>query len=149
MGKRVSPTQRSLAWLRGRGWLAWVVEQWVPFRGKPKEGDQEAGRKAQVGGFRRDVWGFGDILVLDDQRGALMVNACGADVMAHVTKYDGNLELSVWLTHGNRFWVVGWRKVRSGRGTKEMIYKPRVVRGLWNHETAKIAWEEVDVDETP
>jgi hypothetical protein len=43
-------TQRSLKYLRDRGWQCAIVEKWLPARGTMKFG------------IRQDVWGFGDIL---------------------------------------------------------------------------------------
>jgi hypothetical protein len=43
-------TQRSLSYLRKRGWQVAIVEKWIPARGNMKFGR------------RIDVWGFGDLL---------------------------------------------------------------------------------------
>lgn len=48
--QKTNATARSLKRLRENGWIAWVVEKWIPPRGKMKFG------------IRQDVWGFGDIL---------------------------------------------------------------------------------------
>ena len=53
------PTQRSLALCKKRGWRYAIVEKWI-----------------QATKRRVDVFGFGDILVLDGQPGSLLVQAC-------------------------------------------------------------------------
>jgi hypothetical protein len=47
---KTNATQRSLKYLRERGWQCAIVEKWLPARGTMKFG------------VRQDVWGFGDIL---------------------------------------------------------------------------------------
>lgn len=62
-----SPTQRSLKYLRDAGWLAWVVEKWIPQARK-----------------RSDLWGIADILAIR-----------GADILAVQTTSDSNVSARV------------------------------------------------------
>lgn len=92
----VSPTQRTLAKCRDLGWRACIVEKWV----------SQANR-------RIDVFGFGDVLALDDKPGSLLIQACaGSSTSAREKKIVDECVGAAcdWLTAGNRIEVWGWRK---------------------------------------
>lgn len=90
----MSPTQRSLAWLRERPGTAQVVEKWNPH--------------AMV---RQDLFGVIDILSISPGM-ILGVQACaGASVSARVKKALAEPRLREWLDAGGLFVVHGWRKV--------------------------------------
>jgi hypothetical protein len=94
--KGASPTARSLAEFRKRGWPACVVEKWIPQTRQ-----------------RRDAFGFGDLLVLDGKPGALLVQATadnGGAVAARVHKICGECSehARAWLAARNRIAVHGW-----------------------------------------
>ena len=96
-----SPTQRSLEFARRQGWLAGVVERWNPH--------------ARI---RQDLFGFVDLVVVDDQPGVLAVQATsGSNVASRLAKIRG-LDTAAparWLQAGNRIEVWGWRKAANGR----------------------------------
>jgi hypothetical protein len=106
-----TPTSRTLEECKKRGWKAQVVEKWIP--------------RMNV---RKDVFGFGDVLVLDGKPGSLLVQACrGADSSTRTTKI---LEACAedarsWLEAGNRIQVWGWAQ-RGPRG-KRKLWGVRVV----------------------
>jgi hypothetical protein len=52
-----SPTQLSLAWLKKEGYLAEVVEKWIP-----------------GANIRKDLWGWCDIVALSETRKLLRCN---------------------------------------------------------------------------
>ena len=88
----MSPTARTVAECRKRGWPATVVERFT-------------------GRVRRDAFGFGDVLVLDGQPGALLIQCTtGAHVANRVTKIRTQCAeaAAVWLAAGNRIEVWGW-----------------------------------------
>jgi len=94
-----SPTARSLRECRDRGWLAEVVERWIPQSRR-----------------RHDLFGCIDLVVLDGSPGVLGIQATsGANVAARVTKIRQMVdELGmphIWLARGNRIEVWGWRKL--------------------------------------
>ena len=91
--KRMTPTARSLAFLRRCGHSADVVERWIP--------------RANV---RRDLFGFIDVVaVRRGEAGVLGVQATTLpNVAARLTKAKGRAELRTWLAAGNRFAVFGW-----------------------------------------
>jgi hypothetical protein len=95
----MTPTARSLAWLRRAGYLAAVVERWIP-----------------RAGLRSDLWHFADVLACHPRdRLFLLVQATSADHLAHrLRKARARPELALWLKAGGRFEVWGWFK-RAGR----------------------------------
>jgi hypothetical protein len=90
-----SPTARSLAHLRRRGFIVAVVERWLPHAGK-----------------RADVWGFGDLLAAHPRDGVvLLVQTTTAGHLAHrLAKAKRRPELALWLRAGGRFEVHGWQQ---------------------------------------
>lgn len=99
------------------------------------------------GGGRHDLFGFIDIVALDEFRGILAVQACGTDVTAHLRKIEAEPAAVEWLTRLNRLEVHGWRKVRHG--TKAWRWKPRIIHAIRKAHTdsecvtrAWIEWEE-------
>ena len=94
----MSPTQRSLAWFRDRGWHCEVVERWIP--------------GANV---RRDLLGFADILAI---RGGelVLVQTTTAGVAERVRKCLESPGFVVWTAAPGRLVVVhGWVKRSNGR----------------------------------
>ncbi len=92
-----SPTQRSLAVMRDRGYLAEVVEQWIPAVKR-----------------RRDLYGFIDILCIRDGE-VCGVQATSADnVASRVTKITEHENVAAVRRAGIRLLVHGWAK-RKGR----------------------------------
>lgn len=91
-----SPTSRSLEECRKRGWLAHVVEKWIPHTRR-----------------RLDAFGFGDVLVMDGRPGSLLIQATSTPNMAaRVTKIREECAEAAraWLAAGNRIEVWGWAK---------------------------------------
>jgi hypothetical protein len=96
----VTPTARSLALLRRSGYLAEVVERWIP----------RANR-------RRDLFHLGDVLGVHRHRqpAFLLVQATSlANVSSRVAKARSRPEVSIWLRAGGAFEVQGWT-CRAGR----------------------------------
>lgn len=58
-----SPTQRTLKLMRERGWIAEVVERWIP------NGTRSSGLR---GGIRKDLWSFVDVLCLHPESGEIL-----------------------------------------------------------------------------
>jgi hypothetical protein len=90
-----TPTARTLALLRRRGWIAAPVERWL------------AGP-----GVRQDVWGFGDVLAAHPrERAILLVQATTAGhLAARLAKAQARPELAAWLAAGGAVQVWGWRR---------------------------------------
>ncbi len=95
----MSPTARTLAQLRSEGYLAAVVERWLP-----------------GANLRSDLWRFGDVLAVHPGRRAfLIVQTTSLPNVAHrLAKARRQAELGLWLKAGGFFEVHGWTR-RNGR----------------------------------
>jgi hypothetical protein len=92
----MTPTARTLAECRKRGWLAQTVEQRLPHTF-----------------ITRDLFGFIDVVALDGKAGLLGIQATSSGNMpARVAKIrEECAEASArWLEAGNRIVVWGWAK---------------------------------------
>ena len=93
----LSPTQRTLAYLKSQGYLCQVVEKWNPH--------------ARI---RQDLYGFIDILAIKEDE-VLGVQACaGSSVSARVKKIAEHDNISAVRKAGIKVWVMGWRKLKTG-----------------------------------
>jgi len=118
MGK-LTPTQRTLRELRKQGRLVDVCERWI------------VNPKLPGGGFRKDLFGFIDLIILDPEQGIVAVQSCGQAFKAHLDKImDSEVTEFVieWLESPSKpkleLW--GWRKLKLKRGGKAMRWRPRV-----------------------
>lgn len=112
----ISPTQRTLKYLRDLGWLSHVVEKWVP----------QAGR-------RIDMFGMIDLVAISPDTTLGVQATSGANVAARVSKLRDHENLAAWLACPSRdLWVIGWRKLlqtnADGRRGKRAAWEPRIVR---------------------
>ena len=99
----MTPTQRTMATLRDRGFTVGRVEQWI---------------HAARGGFRKDLFGIIDMLAINENI-TLGVQVCGTAWSEHVKKIttDGEQDARDWLAHPDRHLELwGWRPLkRNGR----------------------------------
>ena len=125
----MTPTQRTLKYLRDVGYLADVIERWIPIP------------KIPGGGKRKDFLGFADILAFNSLQ-TLLVQSCGSNYSEHVKKIKSSEFLPQWLESKNRrFLLLGWRKVKKKRGGKLMVFKPRV--GIfWLNKNGSLGYSE-------
>lgn len=94
----MTPTARTLKHLRADGWLAEVVEKWIP--------------GANV---RKDLFSFIDVMAIrDDQTLAVQVTS-GSNVAARIKKIEGLDTLGAVRKAGWAIHVHGWRKNSKGR----------------------------------
>jgi len=100
----MSPTARSLKYLRDNGYTAQVVERWNPY--------------AKI---RQDLFGIIDIVAVKDKvPGVLGVQATSAsNIFARIKKSLECPHLQAWLGSGNRLEVWGWAK-RGPRGQRKV-----------------------------
>lgn len=97
----MSPTQRSLAHLKGLGYRAKVVEKWNPF--------------AKI---RQDLFG-GDILALKSGEPVLVIQCTtGAHHAARRTKLEEEGFTALWTGAGARLEVWSWAK-QGPRGKRK------------------------------
>lgn len=68
------------------------------------------------GGVRVDLFGIIDLLAVHPSYGTLGIQVCGTDWSPHIKKIteDRREALLLWLASGNRFILVGWRKLKTG-----------------------------------
>lgn len=93
----VTPTQRSLAYLREQGYHCEVVEKWNSFTKQ-----------------RKDLWGWCDILAI--RRGeVLAVQVTASAVSDRIKKIMASDTLALVREAGIRIEVHGWRKNSKGR----------------------------------
>lgn len=99
----MSPTQRSLAFLRKRGLVVAVTERWNPH--------------ARI---RQDLFGWIDLLALDPATGELLAvqTTSGSHVSKRLDKIREWPHLAAWLSR-HRAVVHGWAK-RGPRGKRKM-----------------------------
>jgi len=110
-----SPTSRSLEMLRNDGYVADVIERWIP--------------RAMI---RKDWCGFGDILACGDENIALIQTTTASNLMARWHKVVANPAAEKWLNAGGEIFVHGWAK-RGGRGERK----------LWQCDVRKIRLEDI------
>jgi hypothetical protein len=132
MAKGLSATQRTLRALREQGRIVDTCERWVR---NPKH---------PAGGFRKDLFGFIDLISLDPERGIVAIQSCGQGFSEHVKKITDSecTEYVIeWLRNRSKpcleLW--GWRKVKLKRGGKAMRWKPRIADFNWDGE---LTWSE-------
>lgn len=107
--------QRTLKELRKQGRLCDIVERFIS--------------NDKVGaGVRGDLFHIFDIIALDRQKGIVGVQACGGDFAAHYRKIteDYGENAIYWLNCGGAIELWGWRKIKYKRGSKLMVWRPRV-----------------------
>ena len=111
-----SPTQLSLAWLKKEGYLAEVVEKWIP-----------------GANIRKDLWGWTDIVAIRDGETVAVQCTSWDNISSRVRKIAESETIAVQCTSwdnissrckkiaesdtvgpvrkaGWSIWVVGWKK---------------------------------------
>ena len=94
----VSPTQRTLALLRKRGYRAAVVEKWNPH--------------AKI---RQDLFGVVDVLAIREGETLAVQATSGSNVASRIRKIEDSDALSDIREAGWAFHVHGWLKNAKGR----------------------------------
>ena len=111
----ISPTSRTLEYIRSQGWIADVAEKFNPYAGKF--------------GKRKDLFGFIDIVALGENciNG---IQSCGSAFSEHDKKIREDPLVAEnalkWLDCGGRILLIGWRKTKLKRGGKAMRWTPRI-----------------------
>lgn len=131
----VSPTRRSLAWLKSYGWIPEVVEQRLP------------------GCFiTRDLFNCIDIVAVRarSQVGEILaVQTTASGVAARIAKSEQQAPLRDWLAAGAGFEVHGWvkRKIAPQPGVKRDgpgAFEYRLRRVEARLDGSAIRWHELD-----
>ena len=104
----MSPTQRTLAYYRKKGFPVDVTERWIP--------------RANI---RKDLFGIIDLIILDIQAPRIIgvQTTSGSNHAARIKKALDSDILRAWLICGGRFFVVSWRKLvaRKKDGSKAKL----------------------------
>lgn len=100
----MSPTSRSLAHLRQLGYLADVVERWIP-----------------GANIRRDLFGFGDVLAIRPGEVLLVQVTTGAHLAHRLAKIAASPLAAAVRASGIRICVHGWRKAANGRWSLRIV----------------------------
>lgn len=99
-----SPTARTLEALRKEGWLAWVVEKWIPQVRK-----------------RSDLFGFIDILAIKDGEVLAVQATSRSNVSSRVRKIADHENVGAVRLAGWRIEVWGWGKMANGRWQRRVV----------------------------
>ena len=91
-----SPTQLSLKKLRDEGWLAEVVEKWVP-----------------GANIRKDLWGWTDIVAIKDGETLAVQTTSYSNMSARAKKIAESDTVAEVRKAGWSIQIWGWRKVNN------------------------------------
>ena len=97
MASSLTPTQRTLAYLREEGYTCAIVERWNPW--------------SKV---RQDLWGWCDILAIRKDE-VLAVQVTAAGVANRIKKIQDSDTVALVRDAGIRIEVHGWTKRANGR----------------------------------
>lgn len=105
--RKLSPTARTLALCKRKGWIAEIVERWIPMARK-----------------RKDLFGFTDIVIVRDKKLILLQVTTGSNVHARMKKIlESPLAPRVLEIPSIEIEVWGWREKKiKGSST----WEPRI-----------------------
>lgn len=96
--KKISPTQRTLAEMRERGYACFITEYWHAFTKT-----------------RRDLAGFIDVICLGENEVIAVQTTSISNVSARVKKIAEHENVAAVRKAGIRIVVMGWGKNRDGK----------------------------------
>jgi hypothetical protein len=115
--KGKSNTSRTLEYLKDQGMVCDMVERWIR---NPKH---------PAGGFRKDAFGFIDLIALGENS-IIAIQSCGQAFAEHNRKITEDEKVAptayLWIKNGGRLFLIGWRKVKLKRGGKALRWQPRI-----------------------
>lgn len=94
----MTPTSRTLNWCRKQGWIAGVVEHWIP--------------RLRI---RRDLFGVFDVIAAGPGLIYGIQTTSGSNVSKRLDKIAGTPEAKVWIESGGAILVHGWRRPTKTR----------------------------------
>ena len=97
----MSPTQRSLKYLRDQGYTVAIVEHYNCFTKR-----------------RHDLFGFADLLAIRENEVMLVQVTSGTNVSARVKKIAESEHIDMVRKSGMSVFVHGWRRLKSGWAPK-------------------------------
>jgi hypothetical protein len=101
----MTPTARTMEWLRGKGHIVGKVERYNHYSRTTN-----------------DLFGFVDLISVGTEIVAVQCTS-SSNHAARVAKIEGTPEAALWLNAGGLVWVVSWRKlVRKNKdGSKSKV----------------------------
>jgi hypothetical protein len=103
----MTPTQRSIALLKARGYTTAIVEKFNPHVGPF--------------GIRQDLFGFGDLLAIRKGEVLLVQTTSGSHLSNRITKIVDSVLYPRVAESGIVVAVHGWRKLKAGWACKEVV----------------------------
>ena len=100
---RMTPTQRSLALLRERGYLTAVVERWNPH--------------AKI---RQDLYGVADLIAVRPLEVMFVQTTSGDHVAERIAKVKAHANYERIIESGILFFVHGWSRLKAGWTCREI-----------------------------
>lgn len=100
----MSPTQRTLAFLRASGYTAAITERWNPY--------------ARI---RQDLFGIIDIVALGENETIGVQCTSAANMSSRVQKIADAESTPLLRRAGWKLWVIGWRKNAAGRWVERVV----------------------------
>lgn len=120
----MSPTQRTLDWLKKAGFTAGIVEKHNPFGGPPTKKCPACGKNRI--GVKQDLFGCIDLVAIHPDSTGVLGIQCTSD-NNHAARREKILGLEpakLWVQAGNRLWVLSWG-LRGAQG-KRKLWEPRI-----------------------
>ena len=101
----MSPTQKTLKWMREMGFAAQVVEKWNPH--------------AKV---RQDLFGFIDIVAIKEHEGIVGIQATSmSNYSDRIKKILDAPDAKKWILAGGRLMLLAWGKRNTLRSHEFMV----------------------------
>jgi len=117
----ISPTARTLKYLKEQGILCDIAEHWNSFVGR-----------------RKDLFHFIDVIALDPSRGVIGVQCCARSGHAeHRKKILDNEYAPTWLKCGGKIEIHSWGKQKLHRNSKALRWTSKV------EEITLSSWENI------
>jgi hypothetical protein len=103
MPSKMTPTRRSIALLKERGYVTAIVERWNPWVK-----------------IRQDLFGFGDVLALGEGVVLIVQTTSGSNLSKRVDKIKAHDNYAAVRNSGMKIVVHGWRKLKDGWACREV-----------------------------
>lgn len=112
----LTPTQRTIKYLRDQGIECGVVERWIPIKNHPG------------GGVRRDLFNIIDIVALGEH-GIIGIQSTGQAFAKHDRTILSEPMALKWIEKGGHLILIGWtkKKRKLDKGwSKALYWTPRI-----------------------
>lgn len=107
---KLSPTQKTLAFLRAAGYTCEIVEKQNAYAGPPSMRCHVCGKNKI--GVKQDLMGWCDIIAMRSKQQGILGIQCtsgaGGNLSARRKKIIAEPRAKLWIETGNRIWLMGW-----------------------------------------